>query len=174
MLHVAGPPCESAHQKNANFEQGFINFDQLLRTYNFFSGMEADYSYMSNAIIGSSKDHPVILKTIDIIKRNLLTEDIPDYTKYPCNAFTETLFKTAMMPITVAFYQAGNKEENIDISFNNGIVFGHNSTNVITQSDSINFNSSNISTFGFHHFSTSWLKAGESSLFIYDHCVDFG
>lgn len=75
--------------------------------YNFFTSTYKD-SYIANFFFGSSPAHPILQKTLSLIKRNLLTP--------PTYIGTSTYFATAN-PIYLAYYSQANQNGNMDVIY---------------------------------------------------------
>ena len=82
--------------------------------YNLVVGLEPMSAYLCNAFIGASPNHPVIVKALELIKRNLGPE-APDYIKQAPNNGFKTIIETGPAMFTIAFALGAGQGESRDI-----------------------------------------------------------
>lgn len=157
--------------------EAFQSFKGINTMYNFYAGLEPVSSYICNAIIGASINHPVILKMIELIKRNYNQDTRPDYMikkdpktkepmrdpKNPTRLFEDggtTIYVTGPYVITLAVALAAGQEGMTDIIFPSPIVYPIIKGLVGPQSfDAIlkEYGSARPQSFGVHYWEGSWV-----------------
>jgi len=135
-------------------EQGGVYFDldyevynaekllKLHKGFNFYGGKEAEEvtggeaRLIGNSILAASANHPVILTSMDLIKRNYNQEQadkIPDYIKFPCSQASAVAYKAGGPVISTAYYLSANNGTN-DIVLPNTIFYNYHHAWSITPS----------------------------------------
>lgn len=157
--------------------EAFQSFKGINTMYNFYAGLEPVSNYICNAIIGASPNHPVILKMIELIKKNYNQETRAGYmikkdpkTKEPLrdpNNPTRlledggtTIYVTGPYVITLATTLAAGQEGMTDIIFPSPIVYPIVKGLVGPQSfDDIlkEYGSARPQSFGVHYWEGSWV-----------------
>jgi mannosyltransferase OCH1-like enzyme len=94
---------------------------KLFRSYDFIGGVQSEepypYPVASNAFFASMKSHPILQLVDSMMVRNLMTEKIPDYVKYPYSKLISVLFNTGPTVLTVAIYKAADVNKDIYLPF---------------------------------------------------------
>ena len=85
------------------------------KTYDMVVALEPMSVILCNACIGSRPSHPVIIKGLELINRNLDTPNSPDYIKNNPDKGWSTIIETGPVLLTLAFAKAGGKIGETDI-----------------------------------------------------------
>lgn len=102
----------------------YRNIDFLTATYNSFFGYDdRSHRYTGNSIIAAHKNHPILVKAYELLERNVFNQDRPDYIKFPCSLFAQTITATGPTLLTLAIHNSANKDENHDVIFPHGVIF---------------------------------------------------
>jgi|GEM_PF-5737665 len=85
----------------------------------FYSGMEGPQPIAAcNAMIACKPNHPIIDCALDLIVQGASLKDCPDYLEpYLSKRVLRTLLHTGPMMLSMAFYQAGGRDDNRDVLF---------------------------------------------------------
>lgn len=134
----------------------------LIESYNFIAAREPWWTFVSNAFIISSPNHPMIRKAMDIVERNCLfnANPVPEYllrTPQIVDQGTwDTVFKTGPGVFSPIIDQGFNLKGFTDIILPHSYLLP-TTINAFPQSHSISWNESvPLSAYGVHYFEGSW------------------
>lgn len=97
--------------------------DNLMQQFDFIAAEHLYYYYsndsafdtLGSAFIAASASNPIIIKTVEIIERNLNVKNLPKYISNTCYIRDIIWVKTGPMALTVAFYLSNNVIKQSDI-----------------------------------------------------------
>ncbi len=150
-----------------------------MKSFPHFNAQEADKwdSCVGNALIATTKDHPILNKFAFIISRNLKFDDqTPIYVKYPKNNFDGVMFQTGPVAITMATYLAYSDDCMIfpdKIIYN--CAFARSGANKLPADlPTFSFEGMKIKTIGGDLFSGNWVHSGYTNDIHYDYVPKYG
>ena len=124
--------------------------------YNLVMGLEPMSAYLCNAFMGASPNHPVVNKSLEMIKRNF-SDDVPDYIKRVTDKGFKTIIETGPALVTAAFGLAAGQGDNVDIVLPPQIIYPaaaavYPKKQVVTPDGKIP-----ATAFGAHYWNTAWM-----------------
>lgn len=135
------------------------SFAPLLHLYNFFSCREPMSSFIGNAVIAASPDHPVINEYLALLERNYGGISAPPYIqRIPEHDGFKTILMTGPGVLTTAVANALGKGGGVDIIFPHEILFptpvdAYPQLKVIKPDMAVP-----PSAMGVHYWETSWAR----------------
>ena len=127
------------------------------KAYNMVMGLEPMSVYLCNAFMGASPNHPVVNKSLEMIKRNF-SDAAPNYIKREPNKGFRTIIETGPALVSFAFGLAAGQGDNVDIALPPQIIYPaaaavYPKKQVVTPDGKIP-----ATAFGAHYWNTAWMS----------------
>jgi len=141
--------------------QVFHSLKPYFYAYHSLFGVEPMSEFIGNAFMASSPNHPIMREIIRLIKRNFVTKKSGNkkfYTEISSYEELNTILQTGPCVTTVAFHNAADRDENIDIAMPPealypGVSLRRPEYTLPTLSDRLNLTSATL-----HLWTKSWLQ----------------
>lgn len=138
----------------------FHSIKGLNTFYNFYCAIEPMSNLICNAIVAASPYHPVIEKSLELIKRNANMETAPDYIKNCGDNGFKTIIVTGPGMITNAVALAAGQDGYKDIVFPSNILYPTERNLPLPNHVVVKPNgAAPQECFGGHYWETAWMRA---------------
>jgi mannosyltransferase OCH1-like enzyme len=147
----------------SDIDNAYYHNLERLRTYSFFAGIEPMSCLVGNAVMGSSKDNPVILDLLKRVKTNLASDGgAAHYIKDIKDNGFGTIVKTGPLALSLSLYAAGEKEGYRNIILPPYLIYPSVKEGVYPQKDiSKKINDVGKYSFGKHDWDSTWIPINQ-------------